>query len=587
MSSQESGVEASNVVVLKFGSSVLSSESEMHVAVGEIYREIRRGKRVVAVVSAIGKTTDSLIAKARAVSPEPCTRSLASYLATGEQASASLLGIALDSAGLESRVLDVRELGLEGEGDRLDAVPASLDRANLDAALKEVPVVVVPGFAMLDPSGGFMLLGRGGSDLTALFIAKELRAEAKLVKDVDGVFEFDPSKKDEQGREARRYKSLSFEDALGVGGRVVQAKAIELARSWDLSFSVARAHSAGGTLIGVVETELEEHKSPESSPMRVALLGAGSVGGGVYARLAEQPERFEVVGVLVRDVEKHKGGSIPDELLSDDADALLGLENLDLVIELIGGNDKAVELMKASLSRGLDVVTANKTAVASRGDELIDAAGKSGAALRFSASVGGVLPGIESVERISLGTGDRALHSLRGVLNGTCNFVLDRIAEGAGYAQAVKEAQDAGFAEADPTMDVDGSDAAQKLSILIGAGFGERVDWAEIDRRGIDVIDVDEVRRVAKEGGAVRLVASAVRTLEGVACRVEPVAIPGTDPLSQVRREWNVLVMRLEDGSEEQVVGKGAGRWPTTEAVMADVRDAERARHRKRLRAKA
>jgi len=161
--------------------------------------------------------------------------------------------------------------------------------------------------------------------------------------------------------------------------------------------------------------------------------------------------------------------------------------------------------------------------------------------------------------------------AISGVLNGTCNFVLDQIAQGAGFEQAVAEAQTAGFAEADPTLDLDGSDAAQKLAIIARLGMGEALAWRTISRRGIDRGVVDQVRVAQANNSIVRLVASCERGSGGVLARVEPIVLPSSHPLARVGGAGNCLITELDDGNRHVLRGAGAGRWPTAESVLSDV----------------
>jgi len=159
------------------------------------------------------------------------------------------------------------------------------------------------------------------------------------------------------------------------------------------------------------------------------------------------------------------------------------------------------------------------------------------------------------------------------VLNGTCNFVLDRCAAGASFAEAVALARDAGYAEADPTLDLDGSDAAQKLSLLIREAFGATLPWESIPRKGIDALEERDLPRAARRGRRVRLVASCERSGDGLRARVEPLELPPDHPLARPSGAGNVLAIELADGSVTTIEARGAGRWPTTEAVLADLHD--------------
>ncbi|MBM3962642.1 MAG: homoserine dehydrogenase, partial [Planctomycetes bacterium] len=222
-------------LVLKFGGSVLRDDDAVARAVHEVYRHVRAGFAVVAVVSALHGETDGLVARARALDAEPDPQALACLLATGERASAAWLALAARRAGLACEVAAVERIGLRVRGDALDAEPVGLDVEALRALLRRSQVVVVPGFAGIDDAGRTALLGRGGSDLTALFLAQRLGARCRLVKDVDGLYERDPAL---PGPPARSFAAVRHDDALALDGRIVQHKAVRFAQRHGLSFEI-------------------------------------------------------------------------------------------------------------------------------------------------------------------------------------------------------------------------------------------------------------------------------------------------------------------------------------------------------------
>lgn len=234
------------VVVLKFGSSVLEGAAGYVAAAAEVAREVEAGRRVVAVVSARPGSTDALLGSAAPLAARPPERLVSRLLATGEVASVALLAIALSSRGIDAGVLDAAGLALRTSGPLLDADPIDVDVAALNAALERCSVTVVPGFVGVDPDGEPTLLGRGGSDLTALFLADRLDAvECRLLKDVDGVYAADPA----VDPDAPVFRSTSWEVVLEVGGTLVQGKAVRFARERRRAFRVA-ALGGVGTWIG-------------------------------------------------------------------------------------------------------------------------------------------------------------------------------------------------------------------------------------------------------------------------------------------------------------------------------------------------
>ena len=572
-SSRAAPRRARGIVVLKFGSSVLREDHGLWPAVHEIYREVRRGRRVVAVVSATGRTTDELLARARAVAPAPAPECLGPLLASGERAAAALLGLALDAAGVPAVVLDPADIGLRLTGDRLDAEPSSLDVAALRAALRRRAVAVLPGFFGVHEGGGTALLGRGGSDLTALFVAQQLGARCRLLKDVDGIYDADPARED-----SRRYRALRFEDAARLGARVVQAKALALARFHALKFTVAApgAGPEGGTRVGSAITEAVPRRAPPP-PLRVVLLGFGTVAAAVYRQLGALPDSFHVVRVAVRNPARHAGHGVPPELLTSAAEQA-ALEPADVVVELLGGLEPATRIIRGALEAGRHVVTANKAVIADCGPPLARLARDRDVRLLYSASVAGAVPAIEHLRRVAR---RGRIERMDGILNGTSNFVLDRVAGGATLGAALAEARRLGFAEADATLDLDGTDAAQKLEILARAAFGTSPGWQAIPRSGVTDSTERRARDAAAAGRVVRLVASAWRAVRGVHATVQLRELRPSHPLAAVHNEENGLVIRTTSaGRRERTLlrGRGAGPQPTAVAVLADLLDLRRER---------
>jgi homoserine dehydrogenase len=547
-----------SVIVLKFGSSVLRSESDLPSAVHEIYRWWRRGKQVVAVVSAFGDTTDELTRRANEACDEPDDALVAALLATGEAASSALLGLALNKAGIPTTVLDAERAGLTTVGTTLDSNLVSVDAASLLASLAE-GVVVLPGFVGRSQSGQTTLLGRGGSDLTALFLAQRLGGICRLVKDVDGLYTSDPNTR--TANTVSRFMEVSYATARRVGGAVVQAKAVEFAEKHRQRFFISSIGSERTTEVGPVADRIAIGERAFRR-LRVALLGCGTIGGGVYKRLAALPHLFEVVAVGTRNVEGAISEDVPVRLITTHLEQLVDSTSADVVVELIGGLEPARTLIAAALGRGCDVVTANKALLAAD-TELIRLAAVRGRTIRYSAAVGGGTPALESV-RVARETA--TISAISGVINGTTNFILDELATGANFSFAVKRAQDLGYAEADPTLDLDGTDAAQKLILLAREAFDVDIPLTAIWRKGID-------EQTTSQSGFVRLVAECRRVKTGFETTVTPVQLEPTHPLAQVKGVSNRLLIETTDGQVQVITGRGAGRWPTTEAVLADLID--------------
>lgn len=555
----------SNLVVLKYGSSVLADHESLPAVVHDIYRYYRRGCRVLVVVSAIGAQTDQLLGMARRVTDPPAPEEpVAELLATGERQSAALLVMTLHRAGIGASLVTPGLIGLTLRGERLDASPVSVDVEAVAAAFQGQEVLVVPGFAGLYEGGGTALLGRGGSDLTAAFLARELdAAECRLVKDVDGIYERDPaSVPGTGGSEPGRYAQVTYADALRVAGCLVQAKAIEFMRDRSLAVDVCGLLNEGGTRVGASSTR-RSTRSP-ASPKRLLLLGLGNVGQGVYAHLQRLASRFAITGVLVRDLRKEREFPAPGELIVNSLDSLLD-RPYDLVVDVCGDKEVARTAIEHALGSGRSAVTASKSLIADQGPQLEALSRKTQAQLRYSAAVGGSVPMLECIERAAEAG---PILGIRGVLNGTCNFVLDRIAGGLTLPAAVSEARRLGFAEADVSRDLDGDDAADKLRVLARAAYGVDID---VDIQ-CESLNPGSVRRT--DDKVLRQVA-AFDPHRGACVTFE--ALSRVDYLAGAQGEENRLAVTFADGREWRVKGKGAGRWPTAEAVIADILDVVRA----------
>ncbi len=550
------------VIVLKFGSSVLQSRADLPHAVHEIYRWIRRQYNVVAVVSAFAGETDRLLETVdeyRGSNPEAIAR----IVATGEETATAFLTLELDRFGIPAQVLDPSQIQLIAEKTSNDTEPVSAELSAIEDAFDQGKVAVIPGFVARDRCGRVALFGRGGSDLSALFLAKQLNARCRLIKDVDGIYNNDPAK----CAGAERFDEIRFADALAIAGKVVQQKAIAFGKKTGIRFEVAALGKNYATTVGSHRSILSA-RTDSQAPLKVGLLGLGTVGLGVFQELWKHPDLFEVTGIAVRRPELHLDHA-PANLLTRDCWDVI--DDVDVVVELIGGSDPAGDLVRAALTAGKPVVTANKLLLAE------DAQLETFDDLRYSAAVGGAVPALEAVRALAE---DGQIVSFSGVLNGTCNYILDRIAAGCSWEQAVAEAQANGFAEQDPRADLSGSDTVCKLRLLARCAFPE-IETHSVSTRGIDAIDPEWVQAATRNGSRARLVGSA-RLADGeVHLEVKPTLVDASHPFAQIRNEENCLL--IDTGPPHKLppqvwTGRGAGRWPTTAAVMADLFDLSRDR---------
>ncbi len=311
--------------------------------------------------------------------------------------------------------------------------------------------------------------------------------------------------------------------------------------------------------------------------LKVALLGCGNVGSEVFRLLAGQAADLEarvgvpleVCGVAVRRPGRARAVAIDPALITTDAAGLVTHPDTDIVVEVIGGIEPARSLLVAALKAGKPVVTANKALLAEDGATLAEAAHAGGADLYYEAAVAGAIPLLRPL-RESL-AGDEVRQVL-GIVNGTTNYILDRMdTSGASFADALEEAQALGYAEPDPTADVEGFDAAAKAAILAGLAFHTRVTAADVHREGITGVSLADVASARTMGHVVKLLAICERNDGGVSVRVHPAMIPRTHPLAGVREAYNAVFVEAASAGRLMFYGAGAGGVPTASAVLGDI----------------
>jgi len=315
--------------------------------------------------------------------------------------------------------------------------------------------------------------------------------------------------------------------------------------------------------------------------LKVALLGCGVVGTEVARLLTEQADdlalrvgaRLELAGIAVRRVGHRRSATIDRSLLTADPLALATRPDVDIVVEVIGGIEPARSLLLAALKGGKPVVTANKALLAENGAEIYGAAREYGADLYYEASVAGAIPLLRPL-RESL-AGD-TVHRVLGIVNGTTNFILDRMdSSGAGFAESLEEAQALGYAEADPTADVEGFDAAAKAAILASLAFHTPVTAADVHREGITEVTATDILSARALGRVVKLLAICDRSDagngQGVSVRVHPAMIPRSHPLASVGEAYNAVFVEAESAGRLMFYGAGAGGTPTASAVLGDI----------------
>ena len=311
--------------------------------------------------------------------------------------------------------------------------------------------------------------------------------------------------------------------------------------------------------------------------LRVALLGCGTVGSEVVRLLHSSADDLtarigaplEIAGIAVRRLTKSRDLDVDDSLFTTDAAALVARDDVDIVIEVIGGIEPARTLIVTALRAGKGVVTANKALLAEDGATLHAAALEGGADLYYEASTAGAIPIVRPLRESLVGDD---VSRVIGIVNGTTNYILTRMDElGMGFSEALDEATALGYAEADPTADVEGFDAAAKASILAGLAFHTRVTAADVHREGISDVTAADVASAKAMGCVVKLLAIAEREGEGVSVRVHPAMIPRSHPLASVREAYNAVFVEAAAAGQLMFYGRGAGGAPTASAVLGDL----------------
>ncbi len=311
--------------------------------------------------------------------------------------------------------------------------------------------------------------------------------------------------------------------------------------------------------------------------VKLGILGMGTVATGLIniielnnSKIIETINKnLAVSKVLVKSLNKKREVSLPQNVYTTDAYEVINDKDTQIIVELIGGINPAYEYIKAALNNKKHVVTANKALIATHGGELEDLAAANGVKLMYEASVAG---GIPILNTISESLAANEFEKIIGIINGTTNYILTQMAEsGLEYDQAVKEAQRLGFAEADPSSDVEGDDAAYKIAILSNIAFGQRIEIKNVPKEGITKISKEDITYARELGYNIKLLASAVKNDGELELSVHPAFIPAEHPLSTVKNEFNAVFLKGNAVGELMFYGKGAGSLPTGSAVLGDV----------------
>ena len=320
----------------------------------------------------------------------------------------------------------------------------------------------------------------------------------------------------------------------------------------------------------------------ETQKVKIAIIGFGTIGSGVAKILQENAEeithktglQLKLAHVVDMDLTRPRSVTLPEGILHNDLKKVLSDSEVSIAVVLVGGTEIACEIQKKLLTAGKDVVTANKALLAERGEEIFETARQHHRCLAFEASCCG---GVPVVGAIRMGLTANRISTMYGIVNGTCNYILSEMSEaGKEYEVALKEAQAAGFAEADPTLDVNGSDSAHKLAILGLLAFGQKINYYEISTEGIENIQLTDIHYGRELGYVMKLPAIAEQTNKGLSLRVHPSFINENEPLAQVSGPFNAVSIFGDAVGHTSYYGRGAGMMPTASAVVADIIDVAR-----------
>ena len=317
-------------------------------------------------------------------------------------------------------------------------------------------------------------------------------------------------------------------------------------------------------------------ESIQNKIVKAALLGAGTVGSGVYELVKERQEDFphicgtqiEIAKILVRDASKEREG-IPSELLTDNWEEIIADDSISIIIEVMGGIEPAKSYLLEAMKAGKQVVTANKDLIAEHGHELLDTAEQYGCDFKFEAAVAGCVPIIQILKQ---SMSSENITEIMGIVNGTTNYILTRMTQsGLSYDEALKEATDLGYAEADPTADVDGLDAGRKIAIMASIAFHSRVTFSDVYIEGIRNITAKDIFYAKEFNSVIKLVGIARKDEDGIEVKVLPILIPQDHPLATVNDSFNAVFVHGTASDDTMYYGRGAGKRPTASAVTGDL----------------
>ncbi|MBI4397900.1 MAG: homoserine dehydrogenase [Candidatus Omnitrophica bacterium] len=316
--------------------------------------------------------------------------------------------------------------------------------------------------------------------------------------------------------------------------------------------------------------------------IRIGLLGLGQIGSSLYKLVSRKAAffqkrygvQFKIARILVKNMRKKRFSGLDAKRLTSQASQILKDPSIDVVVELIGGVDSAKKYVLEALRSGKDVITANKALLAEKGEEISALAGKLGRQVFFEASVGGGIPVIKTIRE---GLGANRIDSILGIVNGTCNYILTQMSrEGLDFQTALEQAQKKGFAEPDPSFDIDGIDSAHKIAVLARLAFEQNIPFRDVYCEGIRHITEQDINFAKNFGYCIKLLAIAKRDASGIDARVQPTLVPQDHILAKVDGSFNAILLDGDETGEILLYGRGAGPEPTASAVMSDLIDYSR-----------
>ena len=330
-----------------------------------------------------------------------------------------------------------------------------------------------------------------------------------------------------------------------------------------------------------VKTDKGSGEMNEQQTIKIGLLGLGTVGSGVYKIIERQKEemvkktgaRLEIAGILVHNLNKVRDG-VDTSLLTDRWEDIINNDEISIVIEVMGGIEPAKTMILEALNSGKNVVTANKDLVAEYGRELLDAAEYNGVDFLFEAAVAGGIPIIRPLKQCLAAN---EMDEVIGIVNGTTNYILTKMfEEGMDFDEALEKATELGYAEADPTADIEGLDAGRKVAIMASIAFHSRVTFSDVYTEGITKISARDINYAKEFGNVIKLLGVAHNTEDGIEVSVHPMMIPQEHPLASVRDSFNAVFVHGDAVDDVMFYGRGAGEFPTASAIMGDVIDVVR-----------